>query len=125
MIVRLTSKKQKAERFGKRGELFARIFLRLKFYKIMNKNYKTPFGEIDIIAKRGRAVVFVEVKARKNQNKLEEALLAVNKRRISKAANYFIAQNPFLTNNDLRFDVIFLAPKSFPYHIISAFNVVE
>lgn len=123
--MRLTSKKQKAEKFGKRGEFFARVFLRLKFYRIMNKNYKTPFGEIDIIAKRGKSIVFVEVKIRKNQNNLEEALLAVNKRRISKAANYFIAQNPFLTNNDLRFDVIFLAPNLFPHHIISAFNVVE
>ncbi len=125
---RLKSKRQRAESFGQKGEFFAAVFLRLKLYSILAKNYKTPFGEIDLIVKKGANIAFVEVKTRKDKNQEGGALLAVNQRRITKAANHYLMYNPHLADNDLRFDVIFLAPNSFPRHLIGAFdafNIVE
>jgi putative endonuclease len=118
-------KRQKAETLGKKGEFIASIFLRLKFYFILEKNYKTPFGEIDLIIKRGNVIAFVEVKTRNNKIHIGNALLAVNKNRISRAANHYLMNNAGIVKNDLRFDVIFLAPKSFPLHLMGAFENVE
>jgi len=122
---RLKSKKIKAERFGKRGELWASLFLRLKFYQILQKNYKTPVGEIDIIAKKTNSIIFIEVKTRAEKTYLAQALEAVNKRRISKAANFYLTKNPHLADYNFRFDVIFLAPNALPYHIKGAFDNLE
>ncbi len=129
MTMRLRPKKQlkrqKAENLGKTGEFLASIFLRLKFYSILAKNYKTPFGEIDLIVKRGNIIAFVEVKTRNNKAQIGDALLAVNKYRISRAANHYLMNNASFVKNHLRFDVIFLAPKSFPLHLMGAFENVE
>ena len=59
----------KSKSKGKLGECIARIYLRLHLYKILEKNFKTNTGEIDIIAKKGKTIVFVEVKFRTNTEK--------------------------------------------------------
>lgn len=111
-----------AELFGRRGETLAAWYLRLRGYKIIATRYKTPIGEIDLIARRFGVTVFVEVKARQRQEMLADALSAVNTRRITRAAQYFITRHPALANADLRFDVIFLAPLSWPRHVRNAFD---
>jgi putative endonuclease len=110
-----------AEGSGRRGETLAALFLNLKGYRIVARRVKTPVGEIDLIARRGRLTVFVEVKARSFSHQEAEALMAVNHRRITRAAQLWLSRRPELADADLRFDVIFLAPFAWPRHIVNAF----
>ena len=120
-----SSNRKKSENFGRLGETIATLYLRLKLYSIIKKRFKSPVGEIDLIAKKGKSLIFIEVKARKSQTNLEQALEAVNKRRISRAGAYFISHNPKYCDYDLRFDVIFITPNALPYHLLGAFNYLE
>ena len=115
-------KRQRAERAGLRAETFAAWFLRLKGYRILAMRYRTPVGEIDIVARHWGTLVFVEVKARGNAEDYGVALEAVNTRRISRAANHYLAHRRLNLNTDMRFDVIFLAPRRWPRHLINAFG---
>ncbi len=114
--------RQRAERSGRHAETIAGIFLRLKFFSIIEKRLKTPPGEIDIIARRGNLLIFVEVKMRRDKKTMAEALEGINRRRITGAAKYFLAANPQMADKNLRFDVIFLAPLAFPVHLKGAFE---
>ena len=116
------AKRVMAERGGHRGEALAAWFLRAKLYKIVARRFKTPVGEIDLIAERFGTTVFVEVKARRDSKDLAGALGAVNRRRIVRAAQYFIARNPERAHCPMRFDVIFVAPFALPRHFTNAFN---
>lgn len=107
---------------GHRGETLAAWFLRLKLYRVVQRRYKTPVGEIDLIAERFGTTVFVEVKARSKAVVEAEALQAVNRSRIARAAQYWLARNPGKAETNLRFDVIFLAPGRWPRHVINAFD---
>ena len=110
-----------AEGSGRRGETLASLFLSLKGYRILARRVKTPVGEIDLIARRGRVTVFVEVKARSFSHQEGDALMAVNHRRIIRAAQLWLTRRPELAAEDLRFDVIFLAPFAWPRHLKGAF----
>ena len=110
------------DRAGRRGEAWAALFLQLKRYRILARRAKTPVGEIDLIAQRGDLVVFVEVKARGFSHQEAEALAAVNRRRIVRAAQLWLSRHPDLAIRSLRFDVIFLAPFAWPRHIQAAFD---
>lgn len=114
--------RQRAERSGRRAELFAALCLMAQFFFIVARRVKTPVGEIDLIARRGRLTVFVEVKQRSAGGDEQTALESVNQQRILRAAAYFIARHPELAERDLRFDVIFLAPWTWPRHVRDAFS---
>ncbi len=114
--------RKSAQIAGRRAETIAMWFLRAKFFSILERRFKTPGGEIDIIARRGSMIVFIEVKMRKSQALQFAALASVNQRRILTAARFFLAQNPSLADKTLRFDVIFLAPWSWPRHVKDAFQ---
>ena len=107
---------------GHRGEALAAWFLRLQFYRIVAQRYKTPVGEIDLIAERFGTTVFVEVKARGQTSGYADALQAVNRSRIVRAAQYWLAKHPAKAETPFRFDVIFLAPRSWPRHLVNAFD---
>ncbi|HVY51596.1 MAG TPA: YraN family protein [Devosia sp.] len=111
-----------AENAGRRGEAFAALLLQLKGYRILARRLKTPVGELDLIVRRGRVTVFVEVKQRSFSHQEGEALAAVNRRRMLRAAQYWLIRHPDLAQQDLRFDVIFLAPFALPRHIVNAFD---
>src|SRR5690606_20781701 len=82
--------RRRAERAGRRAETLAALFLRLKLYRIVAMRYKTPVGEIDIVARRGRMLVLVEVKQRAGSPMAHaQALEAVNAGRIIAAAGWF------------------------------------
>jgi putative endonuclease len=110
-----------AELMGRRGEILAAWFLRLKGYRILATRYRTPMGEIDLVARRSGTLVFVEVKARRSGS-VADAWLAVNDRRISRAADWFLARHPRYAGSDMRYDVIFLAPMAWPRHVVNAFD---
>lgn len=115
------SARLRAELFGRRGEALAAWFLRAKGYAVLDTRYRTPSGEIDLVVRRGRVIVFVEVKSRLSARAEGEALEAVNARRISAAAGHYLARHPRLAGRDFRFDVIFLAPLRLPRHVKNAF----
>ncbi|KKB78787.1 hypothetical protein VW35_09800 [Devosia soli] len=119
---RPSHKKQIAERGGQRGEALAALFLQLKLYRIRHRRYKTPMGEIDLIAERSGTIVFVEVKTRAHHAIEAEALEAVNTWRIVRAAEHWLSRYPAEAEKSCRFDVIFLAPSRWPRHLINAFD---
>ena len=91
---------------GKWGEAEAAKYLRNKKYKIIGANYKTRFGEIDIIAENKKYIVFVEVKLRKSSEYAEAFEFVTEKKqsRIRTTAEAWLAQND--TDKCVRFDVI-------------------
>jgi len=94
---------------GKRGELAAADFLKHNGYKVIFRNYKSRLGEIDIIAKDGDTVCFIEVKARSSEKfgLPQEALSPFKQRQIGKVALWFLKQNNLL-DKKARFDVVSL-----------------
>jgi putative endonuclease len=107
---------RKTYQFGLFAEKISLIFLTLKGYKILSHRYKSRFGEIDIIAKKSRKIVFVEVKARRAKSTIEEVLRPKQLNRIKRAAEFFIATNPQFQNYDLRFDFIEIGKYFLPNH---------
>jgi putative endonuclease len=108
---------------GLRAERVAELWLRLKLYKILAVRYRVDGGEVDIIAKRGETIAFVEVKARPT---MEEALTAITfqkQRRLSVAAARWLGANPWAANYVLRGDAVFIAPGRLPLHMICAFEL--
>ena len=122
---RSRSNRRKAERWGRFGEALAALYLRGQGFSIRATRVKTPVGEIDLVARRGKLVLFVEVKVRSDREGAATALAAVNQRRISRAAQYYLARHPALLSSNLRFDVIFLAPWTWPRHVRGAFENLE
>jgi putative endonuclease len=113
--------RRSAEKQGRRAEFFAAFWLQLQLYRIVERRFKTPVGEIDLIAERFGTTVFVEVKARARNGREAEALGKVNRQRLVRAANYYLARHPAKAASPLRFDVIFLAPGLPPRHLKNAF----
>jgi len=111
-----------AFRLGLSAESRAAMYLIAKAYRIVARRWKTPFGEIDIIARRRRALVFVEVKARANLDDAVEAVTERGKSRIVGAAEFWLAQHPKDVSAEIRFDVIVVAPGKIPRHIANAFD---
>lgn len=115
--------RRRAERAGRSAEALAAWFLRLKGYRIVATRYKTPLGEIDIVARRGKLIAIVEVKHRAgNAAARAQALEAVNTARIIRATEWFISASPRYEGYDFRFDVISLAPGRWPHHLVNAFS---
>ena len=114
-----------AFRLGLSAESRAAMLLIVKGYRIAARRWKTPFGEIDIIARRRRALVFVEVKARERADDAAEAVTARGKRRIVAAAEFWLAHHPQDAQRDIRFDVILVTPGRIPRHIANAFDATR
>ena len=117
--------RQAAFRLGLSAESRAAMFLIAKAYRILARRWKTPFGEIDIVARRRHTLVFVEVKARATLEEAVEAVTERNKRRIVNAAELWLAHHPDDAGCDTRFDVILIAPGKMPRHIANAFDATR
>lgn len=114
------TKRQKAEKRGRVAERLAVILLVLKGFRILDIRHKSRVGEVDIIAKRGKTLVFVEVKARKSVDDALHAIAYKQRKRIEAAAEGWIQKNkpPFKA---LRFDIIAVTG-FWPRHIIDAWR---
>lgn len=117
----MTAKRLIAERRGRRGETLAAWYLRLKGWRIVAQRLKTPRGEVDLIARRGRTVAFVEVKWRARAEELGLAIDERRLRRVAAAANA-LAPRYARDGDDLRIDVVLLAPRRWPRHIVNAWQ---
>jgi putative endonuclease len=114
--------RQAAFRLGLSAESRAAALLIAKGFRILARRWKSPFGEIDIIARRRHLLVFVEVKAR---DCLDDAAWSVTERqraRIVAAAEVYLARAPDASIRDIRFDAMLVAPGRIPRHIPAAFD---
>ncbi len=115
-------RRQAAYRRGHAGERLAAFRLMLAGYRILARRYRTKVGEIDLIARRGDVVAFVEVKRRAELSIGLESVTPQARLRIRRAAELFIRRNPALSERALRFDVIVITPWSWPRHITDAWR---
>lgn len=119
--------RKRAERKGRMAEHLCALRLRLKGYSILEKRYRGRPGEIDLIAKRGNVLAFVEVKARDTAAGALESVTPKNRQRVTNAATAFIIGNPGLAGHFLRFDVMYVTPLfatffAWPRHIKGAWE---
>lgn len=115
----MSGTRRKAERRGRRGETLAAWYLRLQGWRILDRRVKTPRGEVDLVARRGRTVCFVEVKWRGTAAELDTAIDEYRLRRVAEAATV-IAPRYAGERDTQRIDVLLLAPGRFPRHIVNA-----
>ena len=121
--MQITQKNFYKKFLGRAGEVKAAEFLKKKGYKILEKNYKTHIGEIDLIAKDGDALVFVEVKTRINDDygAPSEAVNLKKQEKYYKVASEYLVRNK-LNDSICRFDVVEIENGQIN-HIINAFSV--
>lgn len=110
---------------GRRAERLAAWWLRAKGYRIVARGFRAPVGEIDLIARRGRVLALVEVKARADLDTAREALAPRQRRRIARAAHLFLQRRPDLAGLEVRFDVMLIAPGRRPRHVPGAWRADE
>jgi len=113
-----------AFRTGLSAESRAAAFLIAKGYRILARRFRTPVGEIDIVARRRDVLVFVEVKARARLDDAAEAVTDRGKRRIAAAAEAWLAAHPDDVGRIMRFDAMLVAPGKIPQHIEGAFEAM-
>lgn len=111
-----------AERRGKSAELLCLWQLRLKGYRILARRYKTPVGEVDLIARRGAVLAAIEVKARGDFDRAGEAITPRQRQRIARALTHFLSGRPDLVLLAARFDVMLVAPRRWPRHLVDAWR---
>lgn len=107
---------------GLSAESRAAAYLVAKGYRIVARRFKSPVGEVDIVARRKGVLIFVEVKARNTLDAAAESLLPRQQRRIAAAASAWLAANPDDVASDIRFDAVLVAPGRIPRHIPAAFE---
>ncbi len=112
--------KIKHNQSGKIAEFVCRMYMRFLGYRIVAKNYisgtgkKTPFGELDFVAVKGKSIVFCEVKKRQRNEDFLKALSYHQQQRIMRGGQYFIAHHPQYSSYTIQFDVFFVR---LPWHI--------
>jgi putative endonuclease len=111
-----------AFRTGLSAESRAAAWLIAKGYSILARRFRSPFGEIDIVARRRRLVAFVEVKARASLDEAAYAVTSRQQRRIVEAAQAWLMTHPEHAELDMRFDVMLIAPGHLPRHLLAAFD---
>ena len=107
---------------GLSAESRAAAYLMAKGYRILAKRFRTPYGEIDLVARKRSLLAFIEVKARAS---LDEAAYAVTPRqqqRIIAAAQAWLMAHPEHAEFELRFDAVLIAPRRLPRHLLAAFD---
>ena len=114
-------KRQRAEQQGRTGEARAALWLQLRGWRILARRRRTPLGEIDLVARRGNTVAFIEVKWRATAAELDLAIDIARLARVA-AAVEAVAHEYAAGGEDIRIDVLLLAPGAFPRHIVNAWQ---
>ncbi len=114
-------KKQAAERRGRQAERIAGWWLRLKGWRIIGRRMRTAAGEVDIVARRGAIIAFVEVKARASDAELD---LAIDARRLARvaASAEILFHDIAKPGDDMQIDVMLLAPGRPPRHLTNVWH---
>jgi len=114
--------RQQAWQGGRWAESLAAFRLRCCGYRILARNWRSPVGEIDIIARRGRILAIVEVKRRAERALALAAISPRQQLRLARAALAFQARNADCAALHLRFDVVTLGPGWWPHHLKDAWR---
>jgi putative endonuclease len=122
LVVEADPKRIAAFQNGISAESRAAVLLIAKGYRILARRFRSPAGEIDIVAKRFGTLVFVEVKARASYGDAVEAVTEQQRRRIIGAAEHWLALRPQDLQGDVRFDVVLVTPGRIPQHLPAAFD---
>ena len=116
------NRRQLAERRGLRAERVVACWLRLTGWRVLLRRYRTPVGEIDLIARRGRTLAIIEVKAREELGAAFDAVPPSSRRRIERATAYYLAGHPQWGKFSPRFDLIVVRPWRLPRHVKDAWR---
>ena len=108
--------RQEAERRGRGAETLACWYLRLKGWRILERRARVPGGEVDIVARRGHTLAFVEVKQRATADAAAFALDQWRLRRVAVAAERLSARY-MRDGDDVRIDAMFIVPRRWPTHL--------
>jgi putative endonuclease len=111
--------RKEAENRGREGERRAAWWLWLKGWRILDRRVRTPAGEVDLIVRKGNLIAFVEVKTRASAADLDFAIDERRLARVAAAAEYLMPRYA-LAGEDIRVDVILIAPRTVPRHIENA-----
>ena len=114
--------RRRHEQRGRRAEAIAAWWLRLRGFRILHRRFRTPVGEIDILARRGALVVAVEVKARADAERGMEAVGTRQRQRIARAAEHYLARQADAPQVGLRFDIVIVSPWRLPVHVADAWR---
>lgn len=117
--------RRRREQAGRRAETAAALWLQLKGYRILDRRARMPACEIDLVARKGRFVVFVEVKSRRTRALALEAVTPQLRVRLEQAANQWVSRRRGLQDVLWRFDAVLLAPGRLPRHMRDAWRAQE
>jgi putative endonuclease len=107
---------------GRRAEVWAALWLMAKGYRIIGFRLRTPHGEIDLVARRGRVLAAVEVKTRTTLEAALEAVSLAQRERLRRAVRALAARKRGLEGAEVRLDLLALAPGRLPRHIPDAWS---
>jgi putative endonuclease len=95
-----------SEKQGRKAEARVASYLRLRGYKILETRFRTAYGEVDLIARKGKTLAFIEVKQRATQKAVEDAMDWRTEQRVMTAAEIWVARNFAIMPDDfeMRFD---------------------
>jgi putative endonuclease len=113
--------RRQAERRGRGAETLACWYLRLHGWRILARRARVPGGEVDIIARRGRTLAFIEVKARATEEAAAFALDDWRLRRVAAAAERLAARY-MRDGDDVRIDALFIVPRRWPRHLANVWQ---
>ena len=115
------NRRKAAEIRGRRAETIAAWWLRLHGWRVLGQRIRNPRGEVDLVARRGKTLAFVEVKARVSEANLATAIDERRLRRVAAAAESMIATYGKGAEN-IRIDVILIAPWKWPRHLVNVWT---
>ena len=118
----VTQTRQQAERRGRRTEALSALYLRLSGWRILDERARTGAGELDLVARRGDLLAFIEVKHRQTEQAVRYAITPRQRHRLLRAASLWRSRHPELSRLQPRFDVILWVGVSWPRHIQGAFS---
>ena len=123
----LTPTAERIERYrrGRLSEWVAAAALMAKGYRILARRWRTPHGEIDLIAVRGQRLAFVEVKRRATRLEAEAAITPRQAARIARAAEFWVSRNPRYRDHEQGLDVVFVTPARLPVHVPNALHLMS
>lgn len=119
----MKASKQRAEARGRWAEVVTTWIYRFQGFRLLAWRYRTPVGEIDLVMRRGKLIVFIEVKARARLDDALHALLPHQRERLCRAAAIFLRDHPIHHHCDMRFDLMGLQPWRLPCRIINAWRL--
>jgi putative endonuclease len=121
-----TPEKRAAEQRGRRAVFICALYLLTTGWRILERRFKsqrgTGAGEVDIIAKRGNVLAFIEVKARADETSARESVTPMQQARITRAAEAFLQRRPYLSECEIRFDLMTVGASLWPKRIADAWR---